>query len=59
MIQSDMKEKPYEAESRGTSCDASENPEKKTRRFVVGCSLTTLDFAWMEAVKNRCVEWSS
>lgn len=23
---------------------------------VVGCSLTTLDFAWMEAVKKRCVE---
>jgi len=29
MIQSDMKEKPYEAESSGTSYDASENPEKK------------------------------
>ena len=56
MIQSDMKEKPYEAESSGISYDASENPEKKTRRFVVGCSLTTWDFAWMEAVKNRCVE---
>lgn len=29
MIQSDMKEKPYEAESRGISYHASENPEKK------------------------------
>lgn len=55
MIQSDMKEKPYEAESSGTSYDASENTEICRGMFTHYLGLC-LDGSSQEPV---CVKWSS